>query len=256
MQGDKHNNWENENKSTAAVLLEIAKLLILLLWKGVKALGRLILKGLLLLLKLLVKGLLWVIDSVERAIKRFKVFWNDNSTQQKRKKIGRGIKKACQATLTAIWVSIVYMGKAIIWLLKKTFKGLIHLKSTLKTIWTWTVKAVKGFGRWINKTLKAVAAWWEKKKYQYRSFRRNQGFKGMLLDMRDGLKGEISNYIEDDQQADDNKGKDGTQEHKEIVDGVLGFTELDDEDEDNENMGGFKKIGRRIYRSMKRLVEE
>ena len=70
---DKNRNYDE--KSTLAVLLEIVKLLVLLLWKGVKAVGRWILKFLKFLLRWVVKGLLAVIDFIIFLSRKIKAFW-------------------------------------------------------------------------------------------------------------------------------------------------------------------------------------
>jgi len=71
--------------------------------------------------------------------------------------------------------------------------------------------------------------------------------------MRDAMRGSISNYIENDQQKDEPKDGEMTDEQSSVTE-----EELDPDDTDNENeddVKGFRKFGRRIYKAMKRLVE-
>ena len=255
MQGDYRNSFGGGDKSVWVVLLEIAKLLCLLIWKGIKALGRLILKGLKLLLKWTVKGLLWLIDATRWLSRKIRDFWNDNNTQEKLHKIGRALKKGALAALYGIWIAIVYVGKALVWLLKKLFVGLLHLKTTLKITGRWIGKTSVRFWKWIKRQGVNLKSWWAKKKKQYRSFRRNQGFKGLLIDMRDAMRGSISNYIENDQQNDqlaDNAIADDSVMSQNDDSQVVAD---DDDNEDEEDVKGVRKFGRKIYKAMKRLVE-
>ena len=250
---DYNRNYRDDNdKSTLAVLAEIAKLLVLLCWKGLKALGRLLLKFLKFLLRWLVKGLLAIIDGIDYLSNRLKAFWNNNDTQEKIHKIGRGLKNACFATISGIGIGLLYVGKGIVWLLKKLFVGLIHLNTTLKILGRWIVKITVMFGKWVGRQGTNFKVWCGKKKQQYKAFRRNKGFKGLLVDMRDGLKGGISNFIEDDQQKDTEQSEsDSVEEPEELQMADI----FDDDDDDIENYHGLKKVGKKIYRAMQRLVE-
>lgn len=245
---DKNRNYDE--KSTLAVLLEIAKLLVLLLWKGVKAVGRWILKFLKFLLRWVVKGLLAIIDFIIFISRKIKSFWNNNDTQEKVHKILRGLKKGAIAVGKGILIGLIFLGKGIVWLLKKLFIGLIHLNKTLKTFWKWLKKTAVRFGKWVVGQGRCFKAWCAKKKVQYKSFRKNKGFKGLLIDLRDGMKGEISTYIEDDQSEGAETASTDDDDKEEIIE-----EDADEEDEDDENVSGVRKFGRRIYRAMKRLVE-
>lgn len=253
MQDDNRNTRNGGEKSVGAVLLEIAKLLCLLCWKGIKALGRLILKGLKHLLRWVVIALLWVIDSLRWVGRKVKAFWTNNNTQDKLRKIGSGLKKGLLAVLAGIWIGIIYIGKGIGWLFKKLFVGLLHLRTTLKLFGRWIGRTAVRFWHWLKRLGTRIKAWGAKKKQQYKAFRRNQGFKGLLIDMRDAMRGSISNYIENDQQKDEPKDGEMTDEQSSVTE-----EELDPDDTDNENeddVKGFRKFGRRIYKAMKRLVE-
>ncbi len=252
MQGDNRNTGSGGEKSVWAVLLEIAKLLCLLCWKGIKAFGRLILKGLKHLLRWVVIALLWLIDSIRWLCLKIKAFWTDNNTQDKLRKIGRGLKKGLLAVLAGLWVGIIYIGKGIGWLFKKLFVGLLHLRTTLKLLGRWIGRTAVRFWHWLRRLGGRLKAWFAKKKQQYKAFRRNQGFKGLLIDMRDAMRGSISNYIENDQQKDESKDGEPVEETMLEAEEVL----ADDADNENDDeVKGLRKFGRRIYKAMKRLVE-
>lgn len=253
MQDDNRNIRNGGEKSVLSVLLEIAKLLCLLCWKGIKAFGRLILKGLKHLLRWMVIAILWIIDSLRWVGRKMKAFWTDNNTQEKLRKIGRGLKKGALAVLAGIWIGIIYIFKGIVWLFKKLFVGLLHLRTTLKIIGRWIGRTAVRFWTWLKRQGAKFRAWTSKKKQQYKSFRRNQGFKGLLIDMRDAMRGSISNYIENDQQRDKPNEGENPEDQTVVMEEETSADEADDESE--EDVKGIRKFGRRIYKAMKRLVE-
>ncbi len=252
MRNQNNHYRDNNDKSTLAVLAEIAKLLLLLCWKGVMALGRLLSRFGKFLLRWLVKGLLFLIDGIDYLCTRLKAFWNNNDTQEKIRKIGRALKITLVAIISGIGIGLLYVGKGVVWLLHKLFVGLIHLNTTLKLFGRWIAKISVMFGHWLARQASNFKAWCKKKKQQYKAFRRNKGFKGLLVDMRDGLRGGINNYIEDDQQQDINTI---TNEEETGQEEMLEASLFDDDDDDIESAQGIKKVGKRIYRAMQRIVE-
>ena len=252
MVGDNRNARGSGEKPVWAVLGEIAKLLCLLCWKGIKALGRLFLKVLLIILKWVVKGLLWLIDSTRWLASKIRDFWNDNNTQEKLRKIGRGLKNALLAVLAGIWIAIIYIGKAIVWLFRKLFVGLLHLRTTLNIFGT----SVR-FWNWLRRQCTNIKAWGARKKQQYKAFRKTKGFKGLLIDMRDALRGSISNYIENDQSdtAAESEIAESSQEQSVATPNELDTVSNESDNENEEEVKGIRKFGRKIYKAMKRLVE-
>ena len=236
----------NEEKSTLAVLIEILKLLGLLCWKGLKKLWKLILIVLKFLLRWFVKALIFIIDAIDVAVKKIKSFWYDNNTQQKKKKLIQALKKGAMAALKGVGIGLLFLLKGFIWLLKKLFLGIIHIKTNAKFFFAWIAKIAAKFGRWIKKQAKAFVNFFKKIKYNYKSFRRNQGFKGLLLDLRNSLKGKITLFIDNEQEDDDEE--DNNNDDEDIV--------IDTEiEEDDENVSGIKKVGRKIYKAMKNIVD-
>ena len=257
MVGDNRNARGGGEKTVWAVLGEIAKLLCLLCWKGIKALGRLILKGLKIILRWVVLGLLWLIDSIGWLARKIRDFWNDNNTQEKLRKIGRGLKKALLAVLAGIWIAIIYIGKAIVWVFKKLFVGLLHLRTTLKLFGKWIARISVRFWNWLKRQGANFRAWGARKKQQYRAFRKTKGFKGLLIDSRDALRGSISNYIENDQSdtAAESEMAESSQDQSVTTPNELDTVNNDSDNENEEEVKGIRKFGQKIYKAMKRLVE-
>ena len=241
------NRKNNENNQTWAVVGEILRLLLLLCWKAIKALGRLIKKFGKFLLKIIVRGLLWLIDATGRLVERTKLFWNDNNTQDKLRKISKAIKKVAKALIKALGIALLATLKTCAWTLKKAFSGLIHLKSTLKSICNWTKKNAIRFAKWIAKGASNFAQWIAKQKTNYKNFRKNKGFKGLLLDLRNGLKGQISSYLDEEQEEDVEQENN----QQEVID-TDNFIDID-EDLPDKGVTGF---GKRLYKAMKNIVEE
>ena len=239
------NNKDYNEKSTLAVLGEILKLLCLLLWKGIKILGRFFLKCLKFILKWIIKGVIFIIDFIDSSIGKFKSFWNDNSTQEKRRKVVEGLKNTGMACLKGIGVALLFIGKSLLWLLKKLILGLIHLKTTFRVVWKWIKNTSVSIINWIRKQGKNLKTWTSNLRRNYRSFRHNQGFKGLLVDLRNGLKGEITKYVEKEADEDTEEVDDNVE--------IEIDTEINEDDDDNPSL--LKRFGRKIYRSMKNIVD-
>ena len=195
------------------------------------------LRGLKLLLKYICKGLLWLIDATGYAIERLQAFWNDNNTQEKLRKMKAGLIAAGEQ----LWAWTVAGSKAtwrgLVWLAKKTVQGIIHLGPTLKAIGRGLKKAACAVGRWFQR------AW--------RRFRQNKGFKGLLIDLGNWLKGQIRDYIEEEPLQ--------RRLPAETIDEAVDDDDADDPFrglEDVENPSKVQTFGRRIYNAMKRIVED
>jgi len=239
-----NNNNQNKDKSALAVVMEIMKLLGLLCIKLIKKLGKLILKGLKFILKWTIKGIIFIIDAIDKGCNKIKQFWNNNDTQQKRKKILRAIKNGAIAILKGIGIALLFILKGILWILRKIFGGILHLKTNLKTLGQWVAKTCRRFAAWIKKKATSTKEAFKKIKYNYKSFRRNQGFKGLLFDTRNLLKSKITEYIEVEQEDDDNESEQDVE------------IEIDTEiEEDDTDAGPIRRAGRKIYRAMKHISD-
>ncbi len=241
-----NNNRNNNEKSTMAVIMEIMKLLGLLCLKLLKRLGMFVLKCLKFILKWTIKGLIFVIDAIDKGWNKLKQFWNDNNTQEKKRKILNGLKKGCVNAIKGIGISLLFLLKALVWLFKKFFIAILHLKSTFKICGEWITNTAAKVWKWSKNRVRKTKDFFKKIKYNYKSFRRNQGFKGLLFDLRNGLKKTITQYIENEQDDDED-----TEEEIETVE-IVTDTEFD---EDDTNVSGIRKMGRRIYKAMKNISD-
>lgn len=258
MDEERHMKDGYEGKSAGQMLAEVARLLLLLLLSMLKWLGRLMLRGLKLLLKLVCKGLLWLIDATGRGIERLQAFWNDNDTQEKLRKLregtvaaGRQLWQWTVVAAKATWRGLVWMGrntaKGAVWLAKKTVQGIIHLGPTLRAVGRGLKFAACAFAKWLQRLWCALRKWHLGRVRAWRHFRKNKGFKGLLIDLGNWLKGQLHDYIEEESPAQN----------------LLEEAPNDDDDddpfkalEDVENPSKMHTWGHRVYQAMKRIVED
>lgn len=260
MDEERHTNDGFEGKSAGQMLAEVGRLLLLLLLNLLKWLGRLLLRGLKLLLKLVCKGLLWLIDATGRGIERLRAFWNDNDTQEKLRKLREGLVAASEqlwlwtvVAAKATWRGLVWLArntaKGSVWLAKKTVQGIIHLGPTLKAIGRGLNRAARAVGRWLRRLWRCLRKRHLRRVRAWRRFRQNKGFKGLLIDLGNWLKGQLHDYIEEEPAQN-------------LLEANPNYDE--DEDEDNpfkglenvENPSKVQTFGHRIYQAMKRIVED
>lgn len=249
-----------EGKSAGRMLAEVGRLLLLLLGKLLKVLGRLVLRLLRLLLKLVCKGLLALIDGTRVAIERLQEFWNDNNTQEKLRKLRAWIVLAGQklwewtvVAARATWKGLLWTARnsaeGLVWLLRKTVQGIIHLGPTLKAAGRALKRAAQAVGRWLRRLWRGLRKWHAERRRAYRHFRQNKGFKGLLVDVGNWLRGQIRDYVEEEPLPQSLPA--------EVVD------ETEDDDDDpfralDERAGNSKihTMGKRLYDAMKRIVED
>ena len=252
---DGQDNYEGQ--SWQRMLAEIGRLLLLLLVKIGKMLLRFLLKGLKWILKWICKGLLAVIDFTELSIQRARAFWNDNNTQEKIRKIRLSLQTGLSRTGHYCVVGIIGIGKGLrwtfvflaqgsVWLAKRLFEAIIHLRPTLKAIGQSIGRGCLAIWHFLCRLGRSIRLWSIRRKRAYAEFRKNKGFKGLLIDVGVWLKKQVNNYIEEEK-ADDN-----------IVNEDDIFPDADDvpfEIHDDKN-GRVHTFGRSIYNAMRRIVEE
>lgn len=170
------------------MLTEIGRLLLLLLWKMIRSILRIIIKSIILLVRLIRKG-----------IKRCIVFWNDNNTQEKLRKIRQCIKNG--GKLSAKWM--IMASNAIVRLMfqgiKNVIQGIIHLKPTIIKACGYTKDGCISLAKAIKKTGRNIRLSHIKRKRAYKNFRKNKGFKGLLKDLTNLLKKSLNDYMEEEQ---------------------------------------------------------
>lgn len=262
MTDDNKNNQHKdsfENKSGGEMLAEIGRLVLVLLGKLLKLFLKYILKAFKFILKWICKGLLALIDFIQFCATKTRAFWNNNNTQEKVRKIRLWFKHAF-ITL-GIWIVIAAKAswkglkwgfkktvQGTVWLAKHIVQGIIHLGPTLVKIWRGIKKGIRAFGRWLVKLGRGIRLWWRNRQRAYRSFRRNKGFKGLLIDLGNLLKKQVNNYIEEEQAMDESDD-----------DNIFETTEEEDselEQEDEVHRGKIHTFGKSIYDAMKKIVED
>lgn len=247
--------------SGAEMLAEICRLLLLLVWKiskkairfaanhmsatgnhtivfiktSAKRLGRLIR----LLGKNLKKGIRLVIINIQKGIQLSKDFWNDNNTQEKLRKARRTIRKAGEL----IWYYTKSTGKALI-----HYSVAIYLASkrlVINTIpiiisgWKRFVEGCILFGKWSMKRWNIARRNHRRRVLAFRRFRKNKGFKGLLLDTGDFLKKTLDNYMDEEQTS------------------AISETEVEDDiyEEDTGEGNKAQVIGKKLFSSVKNIVD-
>lgn len=260
-----HNDFEG--KSGSQMLAEVGRLLLLLLGKMLRALGRLILRALKYLLKLLCKGLLWLIDATGRGIERLQAFWKDNDTQEKLRKMRGALvcagqqlwtwtKQAAAATWTGLLWTAQHVMRGTVWLCQKTVQGIIHLGPTLRAVGRGLKQAAKAVGRWFRSVWRAIRKGHVQRQRAYHRFRKNKGFKGLLIDIGNWLRGQIRDYVDEEplQQLPASGTNTVVDDDENVAD--------DDDDDPFRNMSEQvqqSKVGswgRSLYNAMKRVVED
>lgn len=263
-----HNPY-NE-KSILQMLREVGHLLLVLLARLMIALAKLLLRLGKLLLKLACKFLLLVIDLTQRGITRAQAFWHDNDTQEKLRKAKEGCRRAARATLWGLGVAARATGRGLRWsgrklrdgaivLFHATVYAVLHIGPTLRAFGRALAKAGRATGRLLCRMGRGLKKWWRLRQRAWRHFRRNKGFKGLLIDLGTWLKAQINNYVDEqpDDSALDEPADDLEAESRRLL-------EQTDEEEALLNASSEARqsgtrvhtFGRGIYNALKRIVED
>lgn len=230
----------NDDKSGSEMLSEICHLLLKLLIKCSVKLLKLIIKGIRLLFYLLKMMLQACVD-----------FWNDNSTQEKIRMARRWcmatLKLCAEWTLIALrklwqWSIIALRATMLgmVWAAKATVRGIIHLRPTIVLIGKVCLKGLKATWRgmqWFGRTLRLFAL---NRKRAYLAFRKNKGFKGLLLDIKNHLQYTLNNYMDEGQE---DTASDAMSYGEYITDEIGDDTKT-------------RSIGKKIYKSMNKLFDD
>lgn len=219
---------QSYDTSEGEMLSEILKLSLKLLLKLTIRLGKIIAKGFKLVFYLLKRGVQECVD-----------FWNDNSTQQKLRKA----KEWCRATvrLLLIWTALClkFTFKVVVRILKAIGHGLMNLKPTVVALGNLIIKFVDAIHRWGVALVRRLRLFYVNRKRAYAAFRKNKGFRGLMLDTKNYLQQVLNDYMDEDQgEADSN-----SMSYEEYINEVRS--------EKNES----NTLGKRIYRSMKNIID-
>ncbi|MBO4451732.1 MAG: hypothetical protein J5770_04860 [Bacteroidaceae bacterium] len=179
-----HNNYED--KSGSEMLSEIGHLL----WK-------LCLKVVAHLLKIILKGLMFCFAMLKLLLQACIDFWNDNSTQEKLRMARQWCINSIKLCGSYCLMGLIAIGKGLVWTAKAAWKGITHLKPTLVFLGRLCSKAAKATWRGLIVCGKAIRIFFLKRQQAFRRFRRNKGFKGLLIDIKTYLQEQLNSYMDD-----------------------------------------------------------
>jgi hypothetical protein len=274
------NPSSHDNRTGSQLLSEIGRLLLLLLGKLFRALLKLLKRLGLWLLKWIFRGILALIDLTIRGIEQAKAFWNDNSTQERIRKIKAGsikmlrtlgvlLLQAAKAMGKYLAIFMLWLGQQSVIVAKATWDAIIHLGPTLVRLWHAMGRAAVRFARWLRLCGRSMRLWLRKRQRAYRHFRQNKGFRGLLIDIGNWLKRCINNYVDDDRanstaSQDARTGNAAAAEEQEEDAGISPMERYLDREDDGEDFMSKDSLhknkvhtfGRSIYQAMKRIVED
>ena len=190
---------------------EILRLLLVLLWKM-----------LLWLIRKFLKGVLWCILTCEKGWARLQAWWHDNNTQEKVRKIKAWLKMAARtlgkwsviagkstlkgiaigasATWKGIKITVRSTYHGIIIATKATIQGIIHLRPTIKKMYSLMVQGIKSTWTWLKRCGRGMKLMHIRRKRAYQRFRRNGGVKGVMVATSRNIKNGIQMFMEEDQE--------------------------------------------------------
>ncbi len=234
---------EYSKKTGGQLIAELARLVLLLIWKIIK-------KG----IRVLAKFLLFIIESIQEGCEKLAEWWNAKDTQEKVAEIKATLKKWCiqfgkwcviaaKATGKGIKIGAIATWHGIVKGTKATILGIIHLKPTIIKIGQAIAKGSKAFAAWTKRCGRGMKLSHIRRKRAYQRFRRNKGFKGLIIDSSNAVRNGITMFMEEDQEeaAPDAVTEDDLLK-EEIEERV---------DEDNKA----HKIGKKIFYSAKNIVD-
>lgn len=262
------------DKSALQMLREVGRLLLVLLARLLLVLLRLLRRLGKWLLRLICKGILFLIDLTHTTAVRLRDFWNDNDTQEKVHKLRRRLRwlgllllRGLRIGAKATWRGTKWLGRKLLIGLVALVRGLVyavlHIGPTLRLLGHGLWVGLKAIGRWLRRCGRGIRKGYRQRQRAWRHFRRNKGFKGLLIDFGVWLKHQINNYVEE--QTDDSSADEDETEEEELDEDAAESQRLL-EQPDNEDDYAFKPdtngkrtiptFGRSIYNAMKRIVED
>lgn len=224
-----------EEGSGTEMLAEVGRLILLLI-------GKIIYR----FIKLIIKGVKFAISSIKSGIRRLIIFWNSTSTQAKLRLFRRSLKIGLRKFGHWCYLALKFTVRFIIWCIKGTIKAIFHLKSTLIIIGKGLKKGLRAFFRCIRRCGRGIRLGHIKRVRAYKRFRKNKGFKGLLIDIANYLKDKLNSYMDEEQD----------EAHPDAI------TEDDLMEEEIEEMGENSKthvignvIGKKLISSVKDILD-
>lgn len=224
-----HSDYSNnnyDNKSGSEMLSEIGRLL----WK-------LFLKCIARILKLMFKGIMLFYALLKLILQACIDFWNDNSTQEMLQIIKSWCVKTFKALGSYCVSGCIALWKGLVWVIKASIQGIIHLKPTLTYLGHLCIKAGKGIWRGIAICGKSIHLYFLKRQHAFRRFRRNKGFKGLLIDTKNYLQTMLNSYMEEDNET--------------ISSDAISYDEYVNENKAD----GKKSFSSKLYNEMNKLID-
>lgn len=234
---------EYSKQSGWQLLLELGRLILLLIWKIFR-------KG----MKVLAKFLLFIIEYIQESFERLIEWWNANDTQEKVKKIKATIKEWCnifaewcviaaKTTAKGIKIGAIATYHGIITGTKAAIQGIIHLKPTVVKIGKLIVQGCKAFAAWLVRCGRGIKLQNIKNRRAYQRFRRNKGFKGLIIDSSTAVKNGIKMFMEEDQ-------------HEAALDAVTEDDLIEEEIEERlDEDSKAHKIGKKLFSTAKNIMD-
>lgn len=237
---DNHHNHNIDDKSGSEMLSEIMRLLL-----------KLLLKILAKILILIVKGIKLLYAMLKMLLQACADFWYDNSTQEKLRMARIWCIHAMETTLqwclialrtAARWsiISLKELCKAVVWLAKSVVRGIIHLRPTLVAMRRAVAKGLRLLWQFTKSTARRTKAATVKQQRRYRQFRKNKGFKGLLIDIKNHLQMRLNDYMDEGQEDQTSDAM----SYGEYIGDEIG------------EKGKTRSIGKKIYKSMNKLFDD
>jgi hypothetical protein len=252
---------QTNESSGAEMLAEICRLILLLIWKMTKKFLRFTLNSLqkigryigvffnisakrtALLTKLtgnvINRGSRIFIIIIYRSKKQIKDFWYDNNTQEKIRTIRSNIKSFG----FFIWHCIKLAGKASIHFLKAACvfikQTAINTKPFIIAGWNLFIKSCVEFGLWLRECWRNAKKSHKRRVVAFKRFRKNKGFKGLLIDTGNYLRNTLNEYMDEEEASSETSSN------------------IDDDiyEEDLEDGNKAKVIGKKLFSSVKNIVD-
>lgn len=234
-----NNKWNSHEKSEGEMLSEILRLLL-----------KLFLKCIIKLCQLILKGLQLFIRTIKVLGHKCIDFWNDNSTQEKVHKTELWCQNTLRATIKYSVIGIKLLGiglfiviKAIclglIRFIKTAIKGIIHLQPTIILIGKVIVNCNHAILKWFKRCGRGFKYFFVKRKKTYKTFRRNKGFKGLLIDTKNYLQYHLNSYMDE---GHENENSDAISYEEYLNEHI-------------ESNGKPETLGKKIYIKMNKLID-
>lgn len=233
----------NKERSITKLILELLKLILILILSIIR-------KG----LKIVWRLLVFLVDMSADCLERIGEWWNANDTQEKVKKLKAALKKGCIVFGKWCIIAAVAIGHGIVkgsiaawhgivYGTKATIQGIIHLKPTVIKIGKLIVKGSKATIAGGRRCGRAIKLFHLRRKRAYARFRRNKGFKGLIVDSSNAVRDGIKMFIEEDQEE-------ATPEA--ITEDDIIEEEIDERLESNKA----RKFGKKFFDKVKDIVED